>query len=620
MARQPEDWVQDLLELKSDADNARRTYYLRWNEAWKIYNNEYDFSTKANWQSRNFVPRVSLTVEMAAALVRRAMLDAKQWFKLEGLTATAKRYAPYLEKMLAYYLELDKFIDKFTPALKGALVGSILVAKPHLSPFESVEEEYDEEGNLVRREFKQGKGITVSFPDPFNIWLDPTGRGMFVIEDEELDFASAMDLADMGVLDGSVLRKIQEDWAEVDRKYEEQRRRQLLATGSKPSFRRMVKLTHFWGSLPTREGRWAIKNGHFVVANDKYLVRAPMENPYSHGKIPYVVGSPFRRPFSVYHKGLIEDVIGLQRAMTELLNLTLDSTLFSGIKVFEIDLDQIEDPQQILSGIYPGKVFTARKGGQNTQMVRDVQFQGVSRDLVAIYNMCSVEYQNATAVTEFISGAMSTSPGRTATEVVAKQQQGMGIFGEMARNLERSFLEPTLEQLAYLVLDYHENWLSDETLEVLGEQAVLDLMALDPQSIRRRLDPSKIKFRASGVSALLSRTEEIQKIMSLLQAMGQFGPGLNFIMQKIDVPHFFRELFRRLVRAYGWDEADLIREMEETSAPPPADTGGAPTSSPPGPQPGQPAPPSLLQVPTQMEAIRQVVSGGGVAPSPYGGK
>ena len=631
VTKSDEDWVKELRELKEYADHRRLLAFNRWNEAWRLYNNQYDFSTKASWQARNFVPKISMTVEMAASLVRRAMLDANEWFRYEGTTKTSRIYAPYLEKLAYWYLDQLRFVDNFVPPLKAGFVGSLVILKPHLAPYVLADETEDDverrlRGELVRREVLEGPAITVSYPDPFDVWLDPTGRRMFIIEEEEMDFATALDLAEMGVLDGDALKKCQEDWSELDKETRTNQRKQQTV-GGRPEFRTELKLTHFWGSLPKQREGWAIRNGHFVMANEKYIVRKPMDNPYPHKQMPYIIGSPFRRPFSVYHKGLIEDVVGLQRAMTEILNLTLDAALFSGIRAFEVDLDQIEDPQQILNGIYPGKVFTARKGGQNTQMIRDIEMQGVSRDIGAAYAMLDNEYQNHTAVTEFISGQQGGGAVRTATEVVTKQQQGMGIFSEIARNLEGSVLEPLLEQLGHLITAYHEDFASEKVVEILGDELAMELMLSDIDARQAKLQPHKLRVRASGLTSLLNRTEELQKINTMLGTLGQFGPMLPMMMGNIDAPHFFQSIFRRWVRAFGWNEKDHIREksQEELAAEATAAAGaggaGAPGAggSPPAAQPGQAAPPALAQTQGQMGMIQQVISGGGVAPSPFGG-
>jgi hypothetical protein len=523
------------------------------------------------------------------------------------------------------------FVDNFLPPLKGGFVGSLIVLKPHLAPYTVADLDEDQQakrarGEPVQREILEGPAIRIGYPDPYNLWLDWTGRNLFVIEEEEMDLSMAFDLADMGVLDGDAVRAVRgEDHGDFDRETREAARRQQTPAG-RPSFRKVVKLTHFWGSLSKGDGTWALRNGHFVVLNDKYVGRKPQENPYSHGQLPYIIGSPFRRPFSVYHKGLIEDVVGLAKAMTELLNLSLDSTLFSGIKAFEVDLDQIDDPQQLLSGIYPGKVFTKRAGGAGAPMIRDIEMSGVNRETLGLYQVLKTEYQNSTAVTEFITGALAGSGGaRTATEIVTKQHQGMGIFGEIGRNLEGTVLEPMLEQLAALILDYHDDFSSEEIIEVLGEEEAMRLFLMGPIDRRSRIPLNKMRVRASGVTALLSRTEELQKIMTLMQSLGQFGPALSMIFQDIDVPFFFKNLFRRMIRAYGWDEEEFIRPAAAPAPPATAPGGGVPPQPGGGggggvpPQPGQPAPPPLVQTARQIEQIRSQLAGGGLPPSGAGG-
>ena len=639
--KNPDDkWVKDLLELKEYADHKRLAAWNRWNAAWRVYNNEYDFSSKADWQAKNYVAKIAITVEMAASLVRRAMLDANEYFRYEG-----SLLAPYLEKIAYWYLDQPvygpdrlRFVDAWIPPLKGGFIGSLIVLKLHLGPWvlgglTKEQSERSARGEKVNRTVEEDAKIMISFPDPYNIWLDPTGRNMFVIEEETLDMAAAWDLADMGVLDGDALMKIDEDWTEETKEVHEEKRKQNSLGGQRPSFRRELKLTHFWGSLPGKK-RWAIHNGHYVMGNDKYVLRQPDDNPYDHKRSPYVIGSPFRRPFSVYHKGLIEDVVGLANAMTEFLNLTLDSALFSGIKAFEVDLDQIEDPQQILNGIFPGKVFTKRSGNsQQKSMIQDISISGVARETTAIYGLLNQEYQNTTAVTEFISGAASAGmTGKsTATEVVTKQHQGMGIFSEIAQNLEGSVLEPALGILASLISQYHDDFTSPEITEMMGPELAADLAIASYEQRSKLFDIKNLKTRVRGLSSLLSRTEEVQKLMNMMGALGQFGEFLPIMFQDLDMPYFFKGVWMRLVRSFGWNEKDFLRKkspeqitQEQAAAAAnaapgagttPAEPGGPPNASP---QPGQGAPPQTAQVMGQIQAIRDRIGAGATAPSRLG--
>ena len=43
--RTDDDWAKDLRTLKEYADNKRYLAWQRWNESWRIYNNQYDLFT-----------------------------------------------------------------------------------------------------------------------------------------------------------------------------------------------------------------------------------------------------------------------------------------------------------------------------------------------------------------------------------------------------------------------------------------------------------------------------------------------------------------------------------------------------------------------------------------------
>lgn len=630
-------YVATLREWREYANRARYLAWNRWNESWRLYNHQYDWSGKAPWQSKNYLNKLPLAVEMGAALVRRAMIDAVEWFRLEGTTATMKKYAPFYEKILYYYFEQLRFVDELSGPLKAGFIGSLIVLKPHLAPYTLEELDEDEvekqkRGEDVRQDLIEGPALTVSYPDPYNIWLDPTGRDSFVIEEELMDLPLAYDLVDLGVFDGDAVDSAaEEDWVESDKEVREQQRKQQIMDITHPKDRKQLKVTHFWGALPAEDGRgWRIKNGHFAMLNDKYIGRKPMENPYlwrsqPWGKRgPYIIGSPFRRPFSVYHKGLCEDVVGLVKVMTELMNMILDATLFASIPAFEVDLDQIEDPQQILEGIYPAKVFTKRSGGQpNSQMIKNVELAGARPEVQNIYALINKEFQDSTAITGYVSG-LDTPANRTATEAVMHQNQGMGIWGEVGRNLENTVLEPFVEMMAFNCVQYHDDFLSEEVVEILGPDASLQLQLMSYEERISTIDPSKMKVKATGVTALLNRQEEAQKVAEFVQGLGQFGQLLPMIMQGFDQQYFFQGLFQKWTQAFGWNPADLFRPpspeqiaQQQAAAAGGAGPAGSEPAGPPGaaPQPGQPAPPGAAAGPAQLQHITNAIQGGGLPPN-----
>ena len=66
-----------------------------------------------------------------------------------------------------------------------------------------------------------------------------------------------------------------------------------------PAFRKRVVLHEFWGTLLDNRGRVIAERQVATMANDRYLIRPPEDNPFWHGQSPFVCAPLVRVPFSV---------------------------------------------------------------------------------------------------------------------------------------------------------------------------------------------------------------------------------------------------------------------------------------------------------------------------------
>jgi hypothetical protein len=185
--------------------------------------------------------------------------------------------------------------------------------------------------------------------------------------------------------------------------------------------------------------------------------------------------------------------------------------------------------------------------------------------------------------------------------------------------LEGTVLEPMIEMMGSLVAQYHDDFFSPQVREILGDDLANELAMLSMDERIEKFDPDRIKVRASGITSLINRQEEISKIMGFIQAIGQFGQELPLIMQGLDMQFFFKGIFQRLVRSFGWNEAELLRPAQPQPIVPAGGAGpaGPVPASPPGaaPMPGQPAPPAAMAGPNQMTQLMGAAAAGGMPPN-----
>lgn len=553
---QDQDYITAVLALYHHADDERLEQKRTWDELWRLYNNQYDFSKKADWQSKNFVPKIAMGVEAAAASLKRALIQTPDFFGVEAMTEEDKPKAILLEKLIKYWLDQNDFNNQFVESLKSALLTSLMVFKvyaveeeiqdlkwPEPSMLDFGDETVSEPVPISRRR----KAIRIDAVDPYDFWIDPTGRGKYVIQRSRIDLDDLKEAAESGDYDQKAVSEIEESFAQAQADYEQALREGK--EGTPPPFRKSVELLEFWGDLPDQDGNLLFRNGTITIANQRWVIRGPIDNPYLHRKVPFVWGAPTTKPFSVYHRPLFRDIIGLARMQTELLNLILDGNIFAVAKAFELDLDQIYDPNEIKAGVYPGKVFKKRGSiNPGMPMIREINIGAVPAQALSIYQLLDREIQGGTGINEIKLGLPAMRGQPTATEVQTRTAEANSLFDTMSRGLEEQIIEPILDMVYKLILQYMNDFTDPSLKEMLGQ----DADTLQMMSPRERFLAIKgnFKFKARGISIAMTRSQELDKVMTFLRLVGRYPQAL----QGVNVAF----LLKKVAESLNWDPKELL--------------------------------------------------------------
>src|SRR4029453_9024527 len=94
-------------------------------------------------------------------------------------------------------------------------------------------------------------------------------------------------------------------------------------------------------------GRCVKKNCVAAVANDRYLIRPPEDNPFWHGKSPFVPVPLMRVPGSVWHKAVFDHAVQLNTALNELFSMMLDGGMASIWGTRQLRAGMLENPTQV---------------------------------------------------------------------------------------------------------------------------------------------------------------------------------------------------------------------------------------------------------------------------------
>lgn len=473
--------IQYVLDSNQATLDAIRPIRDTWDQNWATYNNHFDFSEKLDYQSQNYLPKVKMAIRMMTAILKQSLIKADQFFKFKGLNEESEHLEKDIEDTLSRLLDQARFKQKtFGRGTFLGLLENLIVFKVYPRPL-----------TVAPIHEAQDMEFVITPVSAYDFRIDITRRGRFVIHRTKMDFADYKKLAKQGVYRKDTVVQLEADFSEIDEDWKEKNREGVLDTPP-PNQRREVELLEFWGDVDDEQGNRKLENITMTVANGKVLARAPMKNPYRHGKPPFVWGPIFEKYGSTYHEGFTDGVLGIARMINENLNLTLDANTASSIKAFEVNLDFVHNPSSLKSGIYPGKTIQTRGVPPGAQAVKEIQLGEVSQSAQFVQQFLDKEFQNGTGINEFIGG-FSTSGSKTATESKIKSGQSQSFTQSIAQNIEDNNLEPVIEMLFSLVLQYNP--------EILGER-----VAAVPASVL------KFNFLAKGISEIMFQQQDLSEL------------------------------------------------------------------------------------------------------------
>lgn len=575
-------------EYFNEAEMSWKPIKKVWDVAWALYNQQYDFSLKEEWQHKVPIPKISGAIRTSVALFKQALIRSHDWFAIKTPIRGLKQFIPVVTGTVGYWLERIDFVNIFSEGMHGGLLSSLIILKIYwakgkkVSKNESrsnqvepssvlsvlkedeIKDRFMSSGFLgeVRPLEKEVKGYEmdgtlVVYPvDPYKFKIDPTGRGKYIMEEIVVDYDELIDTAKDKGYDEAAIKQIEADYAPpTTEQIEEANRKGQSQTIQKPGFRKTVKIMECWGDILNKEGKRIHSNVTWSVANDKYLIRKPVKNPFWHQKFPYVWGPIIRKPFSVWHKGYTDDLHGIQMAITELTNSILDSNLVASLRAFELDVDLVADPEQFKNGIWPGKVY--KKHGAlagQTQMLKDLEVGQFVPQSVRVLMELDRTFQNESGVTEFVTGGQGTKGRATATEVISKTNQANTLIQDMAVDVENFVLAPALQMIFQVCLQYQRNF-DDDRFKDFVDQELIDRILMLNEDERKEFMSDKFIFKASGVSGYINRVSEVQKLQILSQLF-QYAPELIGWFRK-------DRLLKNVLEWINWDADDMLHSPQE---------------------------------------------------------
>lgn len=481
-----------------------------------------DWSSKQEGQSREFLPKTGIALEQFAAFFKRGMVQAgADWFEFvppQGPKAVlnAREMRMLLASFLNRTLLEDNVVGEIhtvvTDAVKLAATESLAIFKVHgqMRPTK-----------LFEKTPKSGLEWMLRVDlIPFEAFFeDPSGKGLFRIHVTERDLWEVHQKAVEDVYDKAAVELL----VESCRLDEEQRRKaaQKGESESHPGSHRVkVKVMEFWGSLLRKDGSLAKGNCFCAIANDRIIIRKPEENPFWHGEDPFVVAPILRVAKGTQHKALFDDASQLNLAMNELFNLFLDGGIAQvwGVRQFRADFCQ--DAGRYSGGIPQGETINVTSSLPPGEKVLEKITEGeVPQWSMALMELLERQFAAAALSNELKMGQL---PGRTvkATEIVELQQSQATVLDALVADVERSLMAPLLWKAWLTVLQHLDLVPMQRVVAAIGAEAADRLGAIQDAAERFSAVAQASQVTVRGLSAVMARVRDFQKIAALMQMVG----------------------------------------------------------------------------------------------------
>lgn len=533
------------------------------------YHLNQDYSHKKKGQSREFLAKQAMAVEQIASFMEQGLIDVGQFFKVEP---TPGNKAPIItmdeiSKITLNQLEENKFHSYVADALKLGLLGSLMIAKVYTckksKPKYVVEQQLSEGApkSVLYKRDEYVSELKLDLVRHENWYPDPTGNGLYVVEQIEMDLFELIQLAEANpkVYDVEVVKSLQAYIDEMDASNKSSETGQDVTTANQ-SRRKRVTIHECWGTILGPNGEVLHRNVVTAVANDQFLIRKPTANPFWHGKAPYVVAPLIRVPKSVWHKALMDAPTAHNQALNELYNLILDSGMMATYGIKQLRESWLDDPSQVEEGIAPATTLIVNSscppGGK---VLERVDTANLSSESINVFQLTDREFQQSALVNDLRLGVL---PERTvkATEIVAANQSISGVFSGIARIVETDFISEILD-LSWMTLAQTLNEMDKEVLNsLIGEDRVAQILDMSPEAIFAGTVNGH-KFKTFGISLTLNKVKDFKKLQGLLQTLAT-NP---LLAQEFSRKYSFHKLMSEIVKSLDINEEKIFSDQKDAA-------------------------------------------------------
>ena len=503
-----------------------------WNDNVDLYWGNFEklgfFQDKAAWQSKEVMPEIPMFVDRWAAAMREAINKPGEFYSVKMPDDPNGQFVPAIKKFIDYLLSKSGRNQSGHPVDFSTTFEQILKMMAMMTGSASVTWKDDY--------------VSVECLDARNVWLDAKGRGLYRIRQMEIDHHDLLALAkqkDNKDKDIWNVKAIEELSAGRNEDVTDNKRSLSGAdVESSPTPRKPITLDEYYCTVIDDEGNVLHTNVLIVIANDRFLIRGPETNPFSHGQ-DWIVSSPaITVPTSTYGKSYMENWVETAIAFNELTNLILDGVFTSTMNVFGMVPEALVDPNQANEGVHPNKVFLFEEGVNIESVFKSLDMGRMPPESIQVWQGLKAEMREGAAFNELSLGQVPPKGDITATEINASQQGSAVTTRSIARTIEQNLLAVILN----LVFQTGLQHLSKDDAgakAALGENIFKAMLARKNDFLN-----GNIVITVTGISDLIDRGEKLRNLIRTIEIVSQNELFAKAFFSKFSVEHVLDEIMR----------------------------------------------------------------------------
>ena len=519
--------IEQVRRLRQESIDANRVIMNTALDCWDTYRNKQDFSSKATWESRVTLAKGHAAVKHAVANMMKLLTQAQQWVTVEDIARQEPSFAPLVEKGVLRLAEIAEFKEPLRDAFEfgfATMFGALKVLWK-FEPYEHVSVENSTSGLMKRQSTRLAGSLSIQSLDPWKVHFGPKTKGGrvidYVVEDAEADLCELKSAGGFENLDSFTDRDQKPE--ESDYRTADQRNEKRDSSDSR--FRKRISLWEYWGDLIDEKTQQVVaRNMHIIIGNGEKVIKFE-QNPLWDGHPPYIFFSPLIVAGRFPGAGILEMNLEIKKAIDRIAQMWEDHLHFSVLPMWEAELGALENPEDVATGVFPGKVFRKKIGQGPVQVFRPLEVRPIQADSFNTVLAFDKEFQRGTFVTEQTQGLIDAKGETTATEVQQTAIASTLILSDIAAHIELSCLAPLGEMIWDRMFQFLDSTSSPNWSELLGNIPHAQILDQMPIGLRLEIIRGKYVFKSHGMSRAIERAAARRGLVEWVQVISQLGPA-----------------------------------------------------------------------------------------------